>query len=123
MAGPGAAGEGAGLSGFALLPWPPLPLAADCHFLFLGPHGGAGLPTAAAFSCLHVQTPGTGWLLLSVALPKSRGRVLIGLFGPGAHPWANGLCQGQAPSANLQPSGGHRALGGQVWEAQGAIPQ
>lgn len=25
MAGPGAAGEGAGLSGFALLPWPPLP--------------------------------------------------------------------------------------------------
>lgn len=32
-------------------------LSADWHFLFLSPHGGTGLPTASAFTCLHFQTP------------------------------------------------------------------
>lgn len=31
-------------------------LSADWHFLFLSPHGGTGLPTASAFTCLHFQT-------------------------------------------------------------------
>lgn len=117
MAGPGAAGEGAGLSGFALLPWPPLPwlpIATFSSSVHMAELGCQLLLPSRAFMFRHRDRL-TSFVNCTSQIP---GESSDWLFGSGAHCWANG----QAPSANLQPSGGHGALGGQVWEAQGAIP-
>lgn len=78
-------------------------LAADWHFPSLSPHGGTGLPTASAFSCLHFQTlRGRLTSFLSVAVPKSWGRALIGQLGSGAHFSTNGQGQECVPLCHRQ---------------------
>lgn len=73
----------------------PLPAShsrsADWHFPFLSPHGGTGCQLLLHFHVFIFRLP------LSFTVPESRGRILVGLLGPGAHLSTNRLCQGQGP--------------------------
>lgn len=71
--------------------------SADWHFPFLRPHGGTGCQLLLHFLVFIFRLPGRGRCLLSVIVPKSWGRILVGLYGLGAHLSTNGKCQGQGP--------------------------